>query len=159
MRVLVVLASLSTYLAGYFSDKTRRLIKAPWYMLIRNVRYVTTHGTGKLIPDSMRFKHQTTGFNLRGKHGNASCRSCHTSLVFSHIGVSCVDCHEDVHKSELGFQCQNCHTPDSWNNMQEIFESHSETRFPLVGVHAIVDCESCHSDEYSLRVQNDAINL
>jgi len=104
-------------------------------------------------PDSIRFDHQKTGFQLLGQHSQATCRACHSSLNFAHIGVSCVDCHEDVHKSELGFQCQNCHTPASWNNVQEIFETHNETRFPLLGVHAVVDCESCHSssDPYAYK--------
>jgi hypothetical protein len=101
----------------------------------------------------MRFNHETTGFDLRGQHTTVTCRHCHSNLIFSHIGVSCADCHEDVHQAELGVQCQDCHTPASWNNVQEIFETHSVTRFPLVGVHAIVDCESCHSknDPYEYR--------
>jgi hypothetical protein len=95
--------------------------------------------------DSLNFDHSRTGFPLTGVHKVTDCRDCHTSLVFNHIGVSCVDCHTDIHKGEFGFVCQNCHAPQTWENRQDIFENHSETRFPLLGVHALVDCESCHS--------------
>jgi nitrate/TMAO reductase-like tetraheme cytochrome c subunit len=50
----------------------------------------------------------------------------------------------DVHGGELGSECENCHSPKTWENRQEIFDEHSDTRFPLVGVHGIIDCESCH---------------
>lgn len=97
-----------------------------------------------VLADSMKFNHQNTGFPLTGGHIWTDCRSCHVNLVFSHIGVACIDCHFDVHGGELGFECGNCHSPNTWENRQEIFEKHSDTRFPLVGIHAIIDCESCH---------------
>jgi nitrate/TMAO reductase-like tetraheme cytochrome c subunit len=65
-------------------------------------------------------------------------------LIFSEVAVSCADCHDDIHQGELGLRCDNCHTPFSWENRRELFEEHSRTNFPLIGVHANVDCEACH---------------
>jgi hypothetical protein len=144
MRLLLVLTMLSTSLLTFLQTE-QESGKNPHGRIDMECSLCHDTQNWQINPDSMRFNHETTGFNLRGQHSNVTCRHCHSNLVFSHIGVSCVDCHEDVHKAELGFQCQDCHTPASWNNVQDIFETHSGTRFPLVGVHAIVDCESCHS--------------
>jgi hypothetical protein len=103
----------------------------------------TTKGW-RVLADSLKFNHQNTGFPLSGGHSRVNCRDCHSNLVFSHIGVACTDCHMDVHGGELGSECKSCHSPKTWENRQEIFNQHSDTRFPLVGVHAIIDCESCH---------------
>jgi len=98
----------------------------------------------RVLTDSMSFDHTHTGFPLSGGHIQVACRDCHQILIFSHISVACVDCHLDVHGGELGFQCETCHSPNTWENRQEIFEQHSNTRFPLVGIHSMIDCESCH---------------
>jgi len=98
----------------------------------------------RVLSDSLNFDHQHTGFPLSGGHLRTACRACHVNLVFSHIGVACVDCHMDVHGAELGSECETCHSPATWENRQEIFDRHSDTRFPLVGIHSIIDCESCH---------------
>jgi len=94
-----------------------------------------------------KFNHDRTGFSLFGSHKNAECKDCHQSLIFNQIGVTCMDCHTDVHKSELGIECENCHNSQSWENRSEIMNQHSQTNFPLVGVHANLDCESCHINE------------
>ena len=90
------------------------------------------------------FKHEETGYPLVGAHGETDCRSCHESLVFSRVGIACIDCHTDIHANELGLDCQNCHTPASWENRFTIWEDHNVSRFPLLGIHAALDCESCH---------------
>jgi len=90
------------------------------------------------------FHHETTGFALEGAHGQARCRDCHRTLVFSRVGTACADCHRDAHKGELGFACEACHASASWANQSRTRERHGRTRFPLTGVHANVDCESCH---------------
>lgn len=93
---------------------------------------------------NISFDHSKTGFPLWGGHKDVQCRNCHESLKFFHVGTSCVDCHADIHQGELGLRCDNCHTPLSWENRRELLEEHQRTNFPLVGVHAIVDCEACH---------------
>lgn len=92
----------------------------------------------------IEFRHDQTGYPLIGAHAEAGCRSCHRSLIFAHIGIACIDCHTDIHAGELGMDCQNCHTPVSWENRFPVWEEHNMTRFPLLGYHAALDCESCH---------------
>ena len=128
--------------------------------LIRDIKSQETdmpHGDIKINcdqchnPDSWKvdlnrvtFKHETTHFPLLGGHQSVPCRTCHESLVFFNIGSSCIDCHPDVHQSELGLRCDVCHTTVNWENRRELWDRHNATLFPLVGVHAIVDCEACH---------------
>jgi hypothetical protein len=96
------------------------------------------------VDNPPEFRHQQTGFALEGSHAGLSCRSCHQSLVFSRVGTACADCHKDPHRGELGFRCETCHTSRSWTNRTEMFQRHSRTRFPLLAIHASVDCDSCH---------------
>jgi len=107
------------------------------------------HSPNRWVPvlPRPRFVHDQTGFPLQGAHAQASCRSCHRSLVFNHVGTSCADCHKDPHNHELGTQCEKCHTPQTWTNQREIFTAHNRTRFPLFAVHANVDCASCHKNQ------------
>jgi hypothetical protein len=93
------------------------------------------------------FRHDTTGFTLKASHAQVSCRGCHQSLVFHRVGTACVDCHQDAHRGELGFRCESCHTPGTWTNQREMFQAHSGTRFPLLAVHARLDCAACHAEQ------------
>lgn len=107
-------------------------------------------------PD-LAFRHaEATGFALRGEHTNNHCRDCHAELVFSKVGVVCADCHDDVvHRGELGFDCARCHDESGWRGSAhlDIVANHAQTRFPLLGRHALMDCGACHvnmqDDEYS----------
>ena len=96
----------------------------------------------------MDFDHSETGFPLNGAHAGVSdCMSCHGDLEFAKVGVACADCHTDVHRQEFGMDCQVCHTPESWNNQQDVFMQHAALGFPLTGVHASADCQSCHINQ------------
>ena len=101
----------------------------------------------KKLKDPSDFKHEKTGFPLLGVHKIVDCRSCHQSLKFTEVRTNCSSCHTDIHQSQFGIDCQSCHTPDNWQNQQEIFNLHSERGFPLIGVHAIADCEACHVNQ------------
>ncbi len=84
-----------------------------------------------------------TKFPLRGLHQNVACNSCHVSKVFSQAGKQCADCHADFHRRQLGAQCENCHTVQGWRVAAQAVRDH-RNRFPLLGAHAAVACESCH---------------
>jgi len=101
-----------------------------------------------------KFNHDQVGYPLLGEHKFAECRSCHISLVFNQVGINCGDCHTDIHKGELGNRCESCHNSKNWENRQQIFEDHNQTNFPLVGVHANLDCESCHINEQQRQFAN-----
>lgn len=91
------------------------------------------------------FDHGTTGFALEGLHAQVACRDCHKQPQFARIGIRCADCHLDAHKSQLGPACEQCHTPEGWVERTRQQREHDTTRLPLVGAHAKVDCEACHT--------------
>jgi DnaJ-class molecular chaperone len=91
-----------------------------------------------------RFQHARFGFALDGAHASATCASCHQSLDFKNTPSTCASCHKDVHLGELGAACSRCHGTRSFTERADLFRAHQQTRFPLEGPHAAVDCESCH---------------
>jgi hypothetical protein len=87
-----------------------------------------------------------TDFALRGKHENLTCESCHHASDKSKaISSACVDCHkdEDVHKGQLGNACEQCHNDQGFD--AKVRFDHNLSRFPLVGLHAVTACDSCHA--------------
>jgi Zn finger protein HypA/HybF involved in hydrogenase expression len=100
------------------------------------------------------FRHEKTGFALQAAHARASCRGCHTSLVFNRVGTDCADCHRDAHRGEMGFQCDACHTPTTWTNQRDMFQAHARTRFPLFASHARLDCTACHRSQKPYEYRN-----
>ncbi len=99
------------------------------------------------IQKSPKFDHAETGFPLVGAHAEVYCMSCHESPKFELVGSNCADCHTDVHKGEFGINCQTCHTAVSWEDHFDVMQLHAARGFPLVGSHAIADCQSCHISE------------
>ena len=90
------------------------------------------------------FDHNKTGFPLVGRHAEAKCQSCHVKNVTDPLPKTCNGCHQkdDVHKGRNGPNCQDCHTPKQWT---AVTFDHRKTDFPLLGKHAAVKCESCHT--------------
>ena len=93
---------------------------------------------------SERFQHARHGFPLEGAHASATCGSCHQSLDFRNTPTACASCHKDVHLGELGASCNRCHATRSFTERADLFRAHQQSRFPLEGPHAAVDCQSCH---------------
>jgi hypothetical protein len=94
------------------------------------------------LPD---FDHNRTRYPLRGMHASVACTQCHTSLVFTNVGKRCADCHADIHRRQMGANCESCHTVKGWKVSVQAINAH-QNRFPLVGAHAAVDCEQCHTN-------------
>ena len=94
----------------------------------------------RAIPE---FNHDQTKYPLRGMHKNVPCAECHTKLVFSNVGTKCADCHADIHKRLFGAGCEQCHTVKGWQVSVQQIQQH-QNRFPLMGAHAALDCDSCH---------------
>lgn len=99
--------------------------------------------------DAINFDHSATGFVLEGQHARVACRDCHRQPQFANIGTRCSDCHQDAHQARLGPNCEQCHTPDAWVERTRAQRDHDMTRLPLVGAHAKVDCDACHSGAVS----------
>ena len=95
----------------------------------------------------LRFQHASTGFLLSGAHALADCGDCHETPELSRVGTSCVDCHRDPHAGELGFRCDACHDTAVWENQRKIFDAHDATLFPLLAVHARLECAACHDGQ------------
>jgi len=100
--------------------------------------------TSMRVPSA--FDHAVTGFPLVGRHRSAACGDCHASSVFSRVATSCVDCHRDVHEGRNGLRCDECHSPERWVLRADAIREHAATGFPLVGVHALVECTRCHGN-------------
>ncbi|MCB1591822.1 MAG: cytochrome C [Alphaproteobacteria bacterium] len=86
-----------------------------------------------------------THFKLLGAHKNLDCVDCHEqNSKTKKIGTSCNLCHkaDDVHKGKLGANCNKCHNEKSWT--ENVAFNHDATSFPLIGIHAVTDCEECH---------------
>jgi hypothetical protein len=98
------------------------------------------------LRSDFKFDHeQQTGVALVGAHSAAQCLLCHNDRcpveVFAARG--CAGCHEDVHLGQLGQDCSSCHQEVTWQAVGMV-ERHNQTRFPLVGVHAVTACHRCH---------------
>ncbi|MBN9662806.1 MAG: hypothetical protein J0H49_31700, partial [Acidobacteria bacterium] len=90
------------------------------------------------------FNHNTeTSYPLRGMHAGVACSGCHVSRVFKDVGHACSACHADIHRRQFGGRCEDCHTVKGWRTGVQQTREHSN-RFPLIGAHATVPCESCH---------------
>ena len=100
----------------------------------------------KIDKETYSYNHDSTDMPLIGQHVEVDCKLCHPTLIFFEAKTQCVQCHSDMHESTVGKECVRCHTPNSWlvNNITQI---HQQSRFPLVGVHARVDCFECHKSE------------
>jgi len=89
------------------------------------------------------FDHNTTKYPLRGMHEGVACTQCHIKPVFTNVGKLCADCHADIHKGQMGANCEQCHSVKGWHVSVQQINQHLN-RFPLIGAHATVDCDSCH---------------
>ena len=105
------------------------------------------------------FNHNTTAFELKGKHKTVDCFACHDNvevpaLAFQNLnGIhenDCITCHEDIHEGKFGTDCAKCHNEESFLELNSMdFFDHSVTDYPLEGMHVDVDCKSCHTGRYT----------
>jgi hypothetical protein len=91
--------------------------------------------------DGAGFDHSSTGFPLTARHRDVSCAGCHGGERA--LTRQCVGCHQDAHAGQLGAACDGCHSAASWYQTNA-FARHRQTRLPLTGMHALVDCRDCH---------------
>jgi hypothetical protein len=87
---------------------------------------------------------QMANFPLEGRHRTVACERCHADWRFAPIAHGdCASCHKNPHHADFERACESCHaTPSGWKVAS--FD-HSLTDFPLVGEHAAVECEECHT--------------
>jgi len=96
--------------------------------------------------NQVTFDHnRDTDFDLSDRHIKVKCVDCHKEGTREgRTTAECNSCHqaEDVHKEQLGSECDSCHNTSGWN--EQIVFDHDITRFPLIGLHAVVACGECH---------------
>lgn len=100
-----------------------------------------------VLLDKDTFDHNSTDFQLKGKHKQITCAACHVAKKkFREAQGKCYDCHKDdePHKGKLGKECDVCHKETGW---KEFFFDHSRTEFALKGKHQGVGCKDCHVNE------------
>ena len=77
-------------------------------------------------------------------HKDVACTRCHAKPVFADTGTRCADCHADFHRRQMGANCEQCHNVKGWDIVTARSVNNHENRFPLVGGHATLECDSCH---------------
>ena len=111
-----------------------------------------------------KFDHYRTDYPLTGQHQKVDCAKCHHQIVdksnqkdSSYLLYGklkhdqCSDCHKDAHENRLGTNCNKCHNTLGWNSVKLVDFDHNRTRYPLLNMHAKVDCEKCHGDRSTKR--------
>ena len=91
-----------------------------------------------------RFDHDKTDFRLTGAHTSLACNACHIGGRYKPTPNSCNGCHatDDVHRGERGEACGKCHSTREWKSAK--YDHLKETGYELLGMHADLDCLSCH---------------
>lgn len=95
------------------------------------------------------FDHGRAAFPLSGKHTSVECVACHKGArekpLFKPLAHgACLDCHQDPHADRFGPDCARCHDSSGWKNIRGETFDHDQTRYPLRGRHAVVECARCH---------------
>lgn len=104
-----------------------------------------TYTSWRPVRSNPEFDHDQTSYPLRGMHQKVECTKCHTSLIFKNTAMQCADCHADIHRRQFGANCEKCHTVKGWQVNTHSIRNH-DNRFPLVGAHALVECDQCHKN-------------
>ena len=97
--------------------------------------------------EDVTFDHADTGFELIGNHATTGCLDCHADHSFVETPTTCSSCHaeDDAHDGRSGQQCENCHQPTDWHDTS--FNHARDTSFDLLGKHALLVCDDCHSKD------------
>ena len=115
----------------------------------------TTDNWNDLRSDTAFDHYAQSGFQLYGGHNRVNCRECHSNLIFNETESSCVSCHTDIHEAQFGDACEECHLSRRWFDEPVFRTRHLETRFPLTGVHAHLNCQECHAEGNYTTLSND----
>lgn len=123
----------------------RASVRSPHGPLAIGCENCHTYTAWKPIRNLPEFDHNKTKFPLRGMHVGVGCSQCHSKLVFSNVGTKCSECHADIHRGQMGSACEQCHTVKGWRVSVQAIRNH-QNRFPLVGAHAMLQCDDCHKN-------------
>jgi hypothetical protein len=85
-------------------------------------------------------------FPLSGAHAQLDCKGCHTTASLKDpLPKDCIGCHrpDDAHATRFGTACEKCHGTLAWR--PSTFNHARDGRFDLVGSHAKLGCNACHT--------------
>jgi hypothetical protein len=112
-------------------------------------------------PNAWEHEH-VTGYPLEGGHRNLECKQCHKGNQLFQVDDGCYSCHrEEYEKSQnpdhvdaqFSLQCESCHKSSvSWEGA--VF---SHELFQLKGIHRIIDCEDCHTNNQYIGLSYDCV--
>jgi hypothetical protein len=137
-----VVIALAVALPAVAQRQPGRSPHGPLTIPCENCHTNTSWAPIRAIPE---FNHDSTRYPLRGMHEKVSCTGCHLKPVFTDVGKQCADCHADIHRAQFGANCAQCHTVLGWQVSVQSIQQHFN-RFPLLGAHAVVQCEECHKN-------------
>lgn len=108
---------------------------------------------------NVTFEHaKETGFPLTGAHQSLACTQCHAGALKDPLPRDCGSCHaaDDIHKTPEMSLCATCHVTEEWKIINRF--DHHFTDFPLVGMHQVVPCESCHIANQFVGTESACVN-
>jgi hypothetical protein len=139
-RLVLLVLALAFIRTADAQKQSTRSPHGPLAIPCENCHTSTSWVPIRAIPE---FNHDSTRYPLRGMHEKVSCTQCHIKPVFTDVGKNCADCHADIHRRQMGANCAQCHTVSGWNVSNQSIKEHFN-RFPLLGAHAVVQCDECH---------------
>jgi hypothetical protein len=98
---------------------------------------------------AFRFDHDATEFPLVGGGHRIGCERCHTKQIGTAVPpMKCESCHPAPSPHGKRFVkvpggCASCHDGSKWRTITA-FAHGKQTKFPLVGRHADLQCRGCH---------------
>jgi len=97
------------------------------------------------------FPNHSTFFQLTGAHLTvATCATCHNGNFTNTTPAICYGCHQVSYTSAvnpnhnaagISTSCETCHSSTAWIPSTFV---HANTGFALTGLHATIQCSSCH---------------
>ena len=93
---------------------------------------------------------------LEGTHADVACIKCHPKAQFKLAAFDdgeCSQCHKSPHDGQLfgTKKCQTCHSAALRSLKDVRFDHKKQTGYALVGKHAAIECETCHTKALAKR--------
>jgi len=137
---------LATCFASILAAQTLERTRNPHGPLPVSCEACHTASAWKPIRQHAEFDHNhQTVYPLKGMHAEVACQACHLNAVFKRTSQQCGVCHADLHRAQMGANCEQCHTVRGWTPAARVSSREHSNRFPLLGAHAVTQCESCHT--------------
>jgi hypothetical protein len=105
---------------------------------------------------AVRFSHDTSRFQLTGKHVGIECAKCHrtetrafpagtgAAMVLNPMDGQCQACHKDPHFGQVDARCETCHQTATF--VVSAFVHKGMDDF-FGGLHSRYACKDCHKSE------------